>query len=445
MKLLILGIDGATWKTIDRGLDLGVLPKLKQLLKQGQKSVLTSTNPPLTPCAWASFHTGKNPGYHGIVDFVSWDKYTKEPNLVDSTWLEETVWDQLGKRGKKISLINVPMTYPTPSINGTVVSGILTPDSDSLWSYPRSIKKQILEQLPEYEPISLTHSKPSEIAKEPLKFLKFIASRIEMRRDLGEFMMIHDDYDVLMVQFQVLDWIQHALWHALDPHHPNYDKKLEEKIHKHVFPTLDESISELWSKWKLMHKKNAEVLIMSDHGFQTHVGRINVGNIFYREGLLDQRAGTKKKLNKIIIKTGIELKDKSPFNLLGRSQWGYVYLKPDADLEATHKNIVTTCSRIKDREGNQLIRKIHRKAELYHGPKLDLLPDILLEPEDGYSITAAIDKQKPDLDKVIFGEDFHIGIHHADGIIFSTLPKLPNSIEDVASWILSAFSQGKDE
>ena len=51
-------------------MEQGLLPNLARLFKTGASSRLQSTIPPITPCAWSSFMTGKNPGKHGIFDFT---------------------------------------------------------------------------------------------------------------------------------------------------------------------------------------------------------------------------------------------------------------------------------------------------------------------------------------------------------------------------------------
>ena len=42
MKLLIIGIDGATWTVIDPLLAQGRMPNMARLIEQGTRSVLTA-------------------------------------------------------------------------------------------------------------------------------------------------------------------------------------------------------------------------------------------------------------------------------------------------------------------------------------------------------------------------------------------------------------------
>ena len=68
-RVLIIGLDGATWNVLDPLIENGVLPNLEKLAKNGTRGILESTIPPITACAWPSFYTGRVPGNHGVFDF----------------------------------------------------------------------------------------------------------------------------------------------------------------------------------------------------------------------------------------------------------------------------------------------------------------------------------------------------------------------------------------
>ena len=61
-QVLVLGIDGATFKPIGPMVRSGRLPNFKGLMEEGAWGVLESTVPPVTIPAWVSMMTGKNPG-----------------------------------------------------------------------------------------------------------------------------------------------------------------------------------------------------------------------------------------------------------------------------------------------------------------------------------------------------------------------------------------------
>ena len=75
-KVLILGLDGATFDVMGPLMDAGRMPNLKRLVDGGTSGIMHSTVPPITPAAWTTFMTGINPGIHGIIDFERYDVKT---------------------------------------------------------------------------------------------------------------------------------------------------------------------------------------------------------------------------------------------------------------------------------------------------------------------------------------------------------------------------------
>ena len=80
-KVLVIGLDGATWDLLKPWADEGKLPTIKKLMDGGVWGELQSTVPFLTPPAWTSLFTGVNPGKHNIYDFLTRDKQTYLPKL----------------------------------------------------------------------------------------------------------------------------------------------------------------------------------------------------------------------------------------------------------------------------------------------------------------------------------------------------------------------------
>ena len=68
-KVLVIGLDGVSFRLINEWMRNNQLPTLRSLMEDGCWSELESVYPPLTPAAWTSFYTGKNPGKHGLFDY----------------------------------------------------------------------------------------------------------------------------------------------------------------------------------------------------------------------------------------------------------------------------------------------------------------------------------------------------------------------------------------
>ncbi len=68
-RLVIIGLDGATFRVLEPMRQRGVLPNLSRVMERGASGVLRSTIPTNSASAWVSFMTGKNPGRHGVYEF----------------------------------------------------------------------------------------------------------------------------------------------------------------------------------------------------------------------------------------------------------------------------------------------------------------------------------------------------------------------------------------
>src|SRR5262245_60140884 len=62
MKVMVLGLDGATWDLLGSLAAEGELPNLARLMERGASGTLNSVFPPLSPVAWTGVMTGKNSG-----------------------------------------------------------------------------------------------------------------------------------------------------------------------------------------------------------------------------------------------------------------------------------------------------------------------------------------------------------------------------------------------
>ncbi len=163
-RVVVLGIDG-----MDPEILAGVIerhpdrtPNFQKLIAQGQgiRELGTST-PPQSPVAWSNFITGRNPGGHGIFDFIHRDLegYAPLPGTVTkvtagSYWMPgkwqfptqeggnsnrsgRAFWTILGENGVPADVWRMPINFPVePSKEGWSFPGMMTPAVDSAYGQP---------------------------------------------------------------------------------------------------------------------------------------------------------------------------------------------------------------------------------------------------------------------------------------------------------------------
>ena len=162
-KVIILGLDGLDSGIVSSMMAEGSLPHMSRLRELGGFRALTSTVPPQSPVAWATFITGQDPGQHGIHDFVHRDPETYEllPSIVRTSPPEWTIpvgpwqvpltsskvqlqrrgrafWDILGERGIPCQIYRIPSNFPPQDTGAKQLSGLGTPDfrgTNGVYSY----------------------------------------------------------------------------------------------------------------------------------------------------------------------------------------------------------------------------------------------------------------------------------------------------------------------
>ncbi len=69
-RVLVLGFDGADWRTTERMMDSGELPNMAKLRSMGSAGPLVSTDPAESAAGWAAINTGANPLKNGVPSFI---------------------------------------------------------------------------------------------------------------------------------------------------------------------------------------------------------------------------------------------------------------------------------------------------------------------------------------------------------------------------------------
>jgi len=115
-RVLILGFDGMDPNVADLMMREGRLPNLERMRQKGSFCRLETSIPPQSPVAWSNFITGKNPGGHGIYDFIA---RTPEDYL---PYLSTTVTDDAVKT-LKIGPWEIPLLLKLGSWRIPLASG----------------------------------------------------------------------------------------------------------------------------------------------------------------------------------------------------------------------------------------------------------------------------------------------------------------------------------
>jgi predicted AlkP superfamily phosphohydrolase/phosphomutase len=275
-RVLVIGLDGATWDLIEPWAREGKLPFLAHLMAEGTCLDLNSTVPPISPPAWASFMTGKNPGKHGIFDFTGrdWQSYRMRILRRPS---EPAFWSILSQHGHRVGVINVPQTYPPARVSGFVVTGLGTP-SDTTFTHPPELTGSLLAR--GYQPTPDLHYSPG---KED-ELLDYILSTTDTVADISIDLVSREAWDLFVVVLRTTDEASHFLWKHMDETHPA--RSPEDDIYQSAVLMCYQKADDALRQIVEAAGEDLTLFVMSDHGSGPLYKDVFLNEWLRQEGLL---------------------------------------------------------------------------------------------------------------------------------------------------------------
>ncbi len=252
-KVVIIGLDGLSFNYLKPLLKNNKLPAINHLMKGGCYGILNSTFPPMTPVAWTTMYTGKNPGKNGIYSWLRIDPKNKTILPVQSNMSKQKpLWILLNEYGKSTGIINAPLTYPAPIVDGFFITGFDNP-FDSFAShegiaYPLSIVNELAKKGIDYDILPSYLSNPFQNLKEIDVFFRNWKLAEKKRTISAKYLLNKFHPDFFFIVYNIFDYFAH-----LDKTGIKTDKALI---------LLDKLIGELIQTFG----PNTNFLIISDHG-----------------------------------------------------------------------------------------------------------------------------------------------------------------------------------
>ena len=462
-KVLVIGLDGATLDLLNPLVEEGEFPILKKMFENGVVGELRTVFPPVTAAAWASFMTGKNPGKHRIFEFLlrKDGSFDREPVSAD-TCSGQAIWDLVSNVGKKVGVVNVPVTYPPRQVNGFLISGMLTPPGDERFSFPKTLLPDLERRFGKYRLLHTEVYSPGRVGD----VIEELFQVFEYRLKTSRYLLEHHDWDFFMVHFAGIDRLQHELWHIFDPTHPRHDPDEAAKFGSRImsfFREMDTGLQQLVQS----AGEEAVVILMSDHGFgpihkfvNFNIWLMESGYLKLKEDFVTRvkyalfsKGFTPGLLYKLAMKLGLAklrlsgglvqrhklirlLKamflsmssvDWSRTRAYSRGNYGQMFInlkgrepqgivEPGREYEELCDEIIHDLRQLRDPQtGEKIIGEILTKEEFYNGPYVDKAPDISFIARDmRYKPLGILEFASRHLIEDTFGNS---GDHRMNGLI----------------------------
>jgi predicted AlkP superfamily phosphohydrolase/phosphomutase len=430
-RVLVIGLDGATWNLLDPLLTSNRIETLSRILKNGTRASLRSCIQPSSEQAWSAFATGKQNGKFGLYGFYQRAANSYALEYVNASHRRAaTLWRLLSDRGKRCIVVNVPLTWPVEPVDGALVSGLMTPGLGSQFTFPHDLRGELLRELGEYIiDVDIERGQANEGSLDEL--VKQVRRMSELQTRATQWLMHKiPDWDLGMLLYRAPDILCHKFWRYQDPTHPLYEAREAEKwggVITEAFQYLDALAGEL------IHAAEDErttVIVLSDHGFGSLTHAIYLNEYFEQHGLLAYREQSHNVLSHAL-RAGVrqlnhpllnaikrrafevmpQLKGSMHYSMAyGNINWdgtrayavgtmGNVYLnvrgrEPQGaveprDYEKTRDQVTGAMRELVDPETNKpVFDAVYRREEIYQGPALDLAPDVIGLIDGPYHVAA---------------------------------------------------------
>ncbi len=466
LKLIVLGLDGASFNLIRPWINDGSLPNIKRLIDEGTSGSLRSCLPPVTSPNWKCYSTGKNPGKLGIFWWENIDCRNKKIIYLPRSriYLNKEIWDYLGEAGYRVGVLNMPLTYPPKKVSGFLVSG--PPDGiEKNFTFPTDLQYRLTKKFnykinPEWLSL-LEWSESTRSGRE--KAVREILKLIENRFRAAKALIKEYSLDFLHMTIFYINTLHHFFWN--DNHVKEAWKLIDTNIGSYI--------------------NNINIILFSDHGtnkidqvfyinsWLAEKGYLSIKNINQLQNLLhkiginresltmiSQKLGIRHTLSRVIPKqlfgqiptsTGsIEFEHREKYVIWDKTKaiasgQGPIYInmnKETEEYERFRNDLILELESLRNQHTDKRIsEKVHKVENEYSGRFLSEAPDLIVEQAPGTHIRGSIGKKGVfDRPRKWRAENRRNGIFIAHGPGIKKKAKLHNvSILDLAPTILHLF------
>ncbi|MEW6169939.1 MAG: alkaline phosphatase family protein [Candidatus Omnitrophota bacterium] len=423
-RTFVLGIDGFPCSFLNDKLIQEKMPKLARLCNDNSGKRMNSVYPTVSSVAWTTFATGKNPAGHNIFGFVD---RTPNPFQIEIPTARsrgaKTIWQELSQVGKRVIVINVPLTYPPEKVNGILTSCFLCTDI-SKSSYPERFSSYLKEK-------GYVIDVDASLAREnKRKFMDDLFLAMDKRFEVTFELMEKEKWDYFQLHIMETDRLFHFLWNDLLMQGEyyleiiNFLGKLDQYIDR-----LQDSLSD-----------KDRFIMLSDHGFCATKYEVQLNRWLEREGLLKFENGSDRLVDYHKDSLCYSLLPGRIFvNLKGREEKGTV---KESEYDYIRGEIRQKLLNFADpTSGEKIIDKVLFREEIYSGPYIENAADIIAHPKRGYDL-------KGRMGNIETFEKSHINGMHTYDDAFIAAKNLNidsvSSIQDIKDLILRDLLNGSE-
>ncbi len=293
-RLVVLGLDGLSWRILDPLLAAGRLPHFKRMIDGGVSGALLSERPMVSPVVWTTIATGRGHADHGIHDF-----FDAERRLVNSTQVKtRRIWEIAGEHAAaSVGVVGWFVTWPVERVRGFMLSDRATEWRPQDHERPQSFQPAELQapfealveerrsryigEMRRFTPLPLRADWKTALAPDDPLHARHAALDTRLLRvylrdssfaEAGLRLSAAFAPDLLLVYLRGSDNAQHAFWFHRAPQESltpvdDEERRLFGGVIDGYYAWLDQTLG----RFLAAQAPDTTVAIVSDHGFRSFV------------------------------------------------------------------------------------------------------------------------------------------------------------------------------
>lgn len=405
-KVFVLSLDGVSHAFLKRHCGEGHFPALRRLLAEGDFSPLETVRPPVSLVAWASYMTGVNPGMHGIYGFTD-----RQPGSFDlfvpngGNIAQPSLWEVLSRAGRKVTVVNVPATYPPRPVNGILVAGMLSPSLEEA-TYPEETSRMLRE-------MNYRLDADARLGKTDRDaFLADVDVTVRKRFEAAALLLKEREWDFFQLHVMETDRVNHLFWE---------DYERADSPYREAFLSFYRTLDDLVGEFLQRLPADCDIVLLSDHGFCLLKKLVYVNRFLEERDWLEFEHRKPRKLADMLPRSKAYslMPGRIYLNMRGREPRGCVLGKDE--YHGFREGIAADLLNLRDPEDDgEVVAEALRGEEVFSNPAWGDFPvavsektpapcDLLLLPRDGYDLKGNLDRPG------VFGRGSVTGMHTASG------------------------------
>jgi predicted AlkP superfamily phosphohydrolase/phosphomutase len=255
-KVAMVAVDAAELSFVQTHLDR--LPNFARVLAEGALRRLESTASRMSGSVWPTFYTGTRPGTHGIYHHLQWDADLMRLRRVSADWLDcEPFWYDLERRGCRVVVVDVPMTFASRLDRGIEITNwgshdTLGPPAVRPAALGRDIRRRFGKQHPMGFEIPVNKSRG-----ELERIRRNLIAGARLKGELCRWLLETQDWDFFLAVFGECHRGGHILWPRED------DPLVPSTALLEVYQAVDAALGEILDGLSL---DDVTVVVFAVHG-----------------------------------------------------------------------------------------------------------------------------------------------------------------------------------